>query len=199
MLTLFHAPHSRSSTVLQLIHEMGIADQIDLRRVDVQRMDGSGRIDPANPHPEGKVPYLLDGATPVRERGAIMLHLTDLFPKAGLGCPIGDPQRGEYLSWLFYYQGVVEPVIVAHWAQISHPAFAATFREYDAMIAQIEAGLRKGPWLLGARMTAADLLMAGPFAKFAHELPPMPPAMTDWVARYEALPSSAWLEAQDAA
>jgi glutathione S-transferase len=112
MPTLYHAPFSRSSSILALIEEMGVADRIDVVEVGVARPDGSGGPDPRNPHPESKVPYLVCGEDQVRERGAIALHLTDLFPKAGLDRPVGDPQRGAFLSWLFYYQGVMDPVLV---------------------------------------------------------------------------------------
>ena len=46
MLTLFHAPMSRSSRIVTLIDEMGIADQITLKVVNITRMDGSGGADP---------------------------------------------------------------------------------------------------------------------------------------------------------
>jgi len=69
MPTLYHAPQSRSTSILVLIEEMGIADRIDIREVTVARQDGNGGRDPRNPHPEGKVPYLTDGKDHVRERG----------------------------------------------------------------------------------------------------------------------------------
>ncbi|MCZ3218549.1 glutathione S-transferase N-terminal domain-containing protein, partial [Acinetobacter baumannii] len=93
--------------------------------------------DPANPHPEGKVPYLTDGDDAVRERGAIMLYLTDKYTAAGLGPLAGEPGRGAYLSWLSYYQGVIEPLIILKWANVSHPAIAAGLRDTDTMFARL--------------------------------------------------------------
>lgn len=58
MLTLCHAPNSRSSRILTLIEEMGIRDEVALRPVTIRRFDDSGGPDAANPHPEGKVPLL---------------------------------------------------------------------------------------------------------------------------------------------
>lgn len=54
MLTLFHAPQSRSSRIVTLIDEMGIGDKIEIKHVSIPRQDGSGQRDPANPQPEGK-------------------------------------------------------------------------------------------------------------------------------------------------
>lgn len=44
MLTLFHAPHSRSSRIVWLIEELGA--EVDIRYVDIQRADGSGAETP---------------------------------------------------------------------------------------------------------------------------------------------------------
>ena len=182
MLTFYHAPNSRSTSVLQLLHELGVTDQVETRIVTIPRQDGSGARDPSNPHPEGKVPYLTDGADHLRERGAIILYLTDRFPQAGLGRPVGDPQRGEYLSWLFWYQGVFEPVAILSWAGIDHPMVRDSLRDYDTAIQRLDEVLRRQRYLLGDSFSAADLLCAGPFAWFGDQLPATP-AIKDWVAR----------------
>lgn len=182
MPTLYHAPNSRSTSILALVEEMGIADRIDVVEVTVARQDGSGGPDPRNPHPEGKVPYLTDGEDHVRERGAIVAYLTDKFPEAGLGRPVGHPQRGAFLSWLFYYQGVMEPVLVLDWAKIEHPAFHATFRDLDGVFARLSETLDGQPYLLGEDYSAIDLLLSSPF----HWLPdalPAQPSIQDWVWR----------------
>ncbi|MEV8468726.1 glutathione S-transferase family protein [Fluviibacterium sp. DFM31] len=182
MPTLYHAPNSRSTSILVLIEEMGIADRIDVIDVTVARQDGSGGPDPRNPHPEGKVPYLTDGEDHVRERGAIVAYLTDKFPEAGLGRPVGHPQRGAYLSWLFYYQGVMEPVLVLDWAKIDHPVLHATFCDLQAAIARLSEALDGQPYLLGDEYSAVDLLLSSPF----HWLPDAMPkdlSIQAWVKR----------------
>lgn len=177
---LYFSPNSRSDTVVTLVRMLS-AD-VDLREVTIVRQDGTGRRDPANPHPEGKVPYLVDGDDAVRERGAIMLYLTDAYPDAGLGPLPGEAQRGDYLSWLFYYQGVIEPLCILKWANISHPAITAGLRDFDTMIERLAEPLRRGPWLLGQRFSAADMLCSSPFFWFT-EMMPADPAIRDWVAR----------------
>ena len=92
MLTLVHAPRSRSSRFLWLLEETG--EPYDIQYVSIRRSDGSGALDPANPHPHGKVPVLKDGASTVFEQTAIALYLADKFPDARLGPAIGDPARG---------------------------------------------------------------------------------------------------------
>ncbi|MEM7566851.1 MAG: glutathione S-transferase family protein [Pseudomonadota bacterium] len=181
MPTLYHAPLSRSSTILALIEELGVTDRIDLVEVTVARQDGSGGPDPRNPHPEGKVPYLVNGTDHVRERGAIALYLTDLFPEAGLGRPVGHPQRGAFLSWLFYYQGVMEPVLVLDWAKIEHPALYATFRDLQAILDRLAEGLEGQPYLLGD-YSAVDMLLSSPF-QWLPEAMPQEPSVRAWIER----------------
>ena len=182
MLTFYHSPNSRSTSVMVLLHELGITDQVKTVTVTIPRQDGSGTRDPANPHPEGKVPYLTDGTDFVRERGAIVLYLTDRFPAAGMGRAVGHPQRGEYLSWLFWYQGVFEPVAILSWTGLSHPALTASLRDYDTAIQRLDEVLTRQPYLLGADFSAVDLLCSGPFAWFRDRMPATP-AILDWVAR----------------
>ena len=95
MLTLIHAPRSRSSRFLWLLEEIGAPYEIQY--VSIRRSDGSGALDAANPHPHGKVPLLKDGATVVFEQTAIALYLSDKFPDAKLGPAIGDPREGRFL------------------------------------------------------------------------------------------------------
>jgi glutathione S-transferase len=176
--------------VKQLVHELGIEDKIKVEVVTIPRQDGTGARDPVNPHPEGKVPYLVDGEDHVRERAAIILYLTDRFPEAGLGRPVGHPQRGQYLSWLVWYQGVLEPVTILNWTGLSHPALTSSFRDYDTAIQRLDEVLSKQPYLLGQEYSAADLLAAGPFAWFGDQMPATP-AVKAWVARCLARPSVA--------
>ena len=180
MATLYHSPNSRSSSLVALIEELG-AD-VEIKEVTITRNDGSGGPDPENPHPEKKVPYLVDGDEKIRERGAIVLYLTDKYPEAGLGPIEGQPGRGDYLSWLFYYQGIIEPVGVLHFIGLTHPALTATFRDFDTMIDRLAAVLEQQPYLLGDKYSAADLLCSSPFS-WAPELMPDNAAIRDWVAR----------------
>lgn len=184
---LYHAPNSRSSSITALIDELG-AD-VEIVTVTIPRQDGSGAPDPRNPHPEKKVPYLVDGTQHIRERGAIILHLTDSYPTAGLGPVHGAPGRGEYLSWLFYYQGVMEPLMILHWAQIDHPAITASLRDYATMLARLSEALRDKPYLLGNDYSAADLLCSSPFLWFP-DFTPDDPAIKAWLHRCSTRPSA---------
>lgn len=189
MLTLIHAPNSRSTRILMLIDEMGIWDKIEVRPVNIVYRDGSGHVDANNPHPEGKVPVLIHDGTVITESGAIMLYLTALFPDSGLAPKPGNPLRGEFLTWLFWYQGIMEPVMMAQAMGLMNPAFARNFRGMPEIAARLNAALAKGPWLCG-EYSAADMICASAFT-FLPQLTPDDASIRDWVARYQARPALA--------
>ena len=198
MLTLIHAPNTRSGRILALIDEMCLWDQIEIRHVDLINNDGSGHRDPANPHPEGKVPALIHDGTVITESGAILLHLTTLFPNTSLAPKPGTAQWGEYLTWLIWYQGVVEPVMMLQMMGLAHPGVTRNFRGMPEVASRLHHALAKGPWLCGDSYTAADLICASAFA-FMPQLTPDDPLIRDWVARYQARPALAAAKAYDTA
>lgn len=188
MLTLYHAPKSRSSRIVTLLMALDAMSEVDIRLTDIPRQDGSGARDPNNPHPEGKVPLLVteDGEM-IRESNAIMLYLTDRFP-SDLAPAVGAPGRGAYLSWLFWYGNVLEPAYVHQVAGLSHPVLTATFRGMPEAVAYLVAGLGEGrEFLMGDHFSAADLLIASPFLWFPEATPDVP-VIRDWVARCGAEP-----------
>ncbi|MGQ0564580.1 MAG: glutathione S-transferase family protein [Gemmobacter sp.] len=197
MLTLFHAPETRSTVIAALVEEMGIADRIEVRQVTIPRIDGSGACDPANPHPEGKVPALVHDGHVITERAAIILHLTSLFPSV-LAPTVGTPDWGAFVTWLAWYQGVFEPVLILEAAGVAHPWLDASLRDHRTAARRIRAALERGPWLLGDSYSAADLLVHSPYAWF-RDATPDDPLIRDWVARCMARPALLRVRAADAA
>jgi len=187
MLTLFHAPNSRSTRAVALLKELDALDQVRIEIVTVRRQDGTGQADPRNPHPEGKVPYLRQDDVGIGETIAIFQHLADLFPSRELNVPHGDPQRGAYLGWFAWYAGVMEPVIILDNLKITHPALQYTFRGKPEIHARLEAALAQNDFLLGDRFTAVDLLLASPYAWFGK---PGRPLIDAWVDRCTARPGA---------
>ena len=162
MLTLFHAPQSRSGRIVWLLEEIG-ADY-DIVYVDIFRaMTLTGARDPANLHPDGKVPALLHDEALVSESAAVALYLTDLHPEANLGASVGSPDRAAYVTWLAWTAGEMEP---AFWSRISGAAESDPNAKarYDAVIARLLAALATGPYLMGDRFTAVDVMIASALA-----------------------------------
>jgi glutathione S-transferase len=156
MITLHHSPNTRSTGALSLMEELGVP--YDLHVMDMKA--GENR-QPAYLaiNPMGKVPAIQDGEALITEQGAVFLYLADRFPEAGLAPAIGDPIRGPYLRWLVFYGSSFEPAVVDH-ALKRDPAPAAMcpYGDYDTVIETLRAALAKGPWILGERFSAADVL-----------------------------------------
>jgi len=184
MLTLFHAPKSRSTRMIWLLEELGAPYAI--KTVDIVRPSGGAR-DPANPHPHGQVPALIDEGVLITESAAIALYLTDRFRERPMGPAVGDPLRGPYLTWLAYYAGVLEPVITARWSGKAGEAENAT---YEIMDGQLKAALERGPWLLGEDFSAADILFIS-LLQFARQMLPPHAVYDEWLARAQARPALA--------
>lgn len=197
MLTLFHSPQSRSSAIVTLIEEMGIQDWVKVREVTIPRIDGSGGRDPANPHPEGKVPAVVHDGQVITERAAIILHLTSLFPDSGMAPAVGTPEWGVFAAWLAWYQGVLEPTFIMEVAEVTHPWMTAALRDHKTAVDRLRAALDKGPWLMGDSFSAADLLCHAPYAWFTEAMPE-DPVVRDWIARCMARPARAKVQAADA-
>ncbi|MGL4282059.1 MAG: glutathione S-transferase family protein [Albidovulum sp.] len=196
MLTLFYAPQSRATRIIRLLDEMGARDRVKIRPVTIPRRDGSGARDPSNPHPEGKVPVLVDGGEVITESNAIMLYLTDTLGDGRVGPRHGEAGRGSYLAWLAWYGNVVEPVMVAAAAGISHPYLTSAFRGQEEIAARLSAALAARPYLMGKHPTAADILVASPFLFFP-DFTSDDPKIRDWVKRCGTLPSTASAAAFD--
>lgn len=199
MLTLYYSPRSRATRALALTHELDIRDKIRYEYVSIPRVDGSGSADAHNPHPDRKVPALMDGETLITESLAILLFLTDMFPEAGVGPVVGDPDRGPYLAWLAYYAGVMEPVYNAQVAGVGdHPVFRASFRGVPEVEARLISTFADGrPYLLGARFSAADLLVQSPYMWFPDGAP-KDAKVQAWIDRVAARPSYAWAQGFEA-
>jgi glutathione S-transferase len=142
-------------------------------------------------NPMGKVPALRDGAVEVAESGAVLAYLGDRYPEAGLAPAIADPDRGRYLQWLFFSGSCLEPALGEKVGKATPNPMQNGWGSYDRVMAVIEAGLAGGPWLLGERFSAADVLMGTDLNFVCRIVPLVPetPAITAYLGRCTARPA----------
>ena len=197
MITLYHRPKTRSTRFIWLLEELGAPYEI--KEVTTRTREG-GAPDPANPHPHGKVPAIADDGQVVFESPAIALYLTDKFPTAGIGPAIGDATRGAYLSWLVYYGSALEPALMSKFMNVAVPVGTAGWVELGPTIDALVKQLSAGPFMLGAKFSAADVLYASTFAMFgASPIMPKSPVIDGYVARCLERPAYARAAAKEAA
>jgi len=195
MLTLYHAPQTRSSRIVWLLEELGAPYEIVY--TDIIRSSG-GTPDPKNPHPDKKVPALVHDGILITESAAIVLYLTDLFPEADIGPRIGETNRGPYLTWLSYYAGVIEPVVAFQFAGLADNAgLARTFRGREEFHQRILDALDKGSYLLGEKFSGADILLAS-LGIWVRDMLPRTEAMDAYLERCLSRPALAAAGTRDA-
>jgi glutathione S-transferase len=154
---LYWCPRTRAFRAAWMVEEIGRPYE----RVAIDVRDDAARADPAfrAASPMGKVPALVDGDARLWDSGAICLYLADAYPEAGLGVAIGDPARAAFLQWTLYTNAVVEPAMGEKFGGRPVNTLQNGYGSFDLMIATLVAGLSPGPWILGLRFTAPDVLL----------------------------------------
>ncbi len=195
--TLYHSPHTRSSGTLVLLEELGAEHDLHLLNMKAGEQRGAAYL---AVNPMGKVPALRHGAALVTEQAAVFMYLAELYPEAGLAPPIGDPLRGPYLRWMVYYGSCFEPALVDR-AMKREPAAPSTspYGDYDTMLATLTDQLARGPYLLGERFSAADVLWGTALTwTTMFKLVPELPVLAAYMERVNARPAVARARERDA-
>jgi glutathione S-transferase len=164
MIELHHYPGTAAMVPHIVLEEIGVP----YRRVHVDRMADAHK-QPAylRLNPNGLIPVLIDGDIVLYETAAIVLHLCDRHPQAGLAPTLGTPERSQFYKWLvwstntfqstlllwFYPERWVDEGNEAGAAQVKRHAQARVALLLDQLEAQLVAG---GPWFLGGAYSAVD-------------------------------------------
>lgn len=153
---LYWAPRTRARRVLWMLEELGQP----FERVHLDIRDPASRTEAfLRVSPMGKVPALEDGATCLWDSGAICAWLADQYPQAGLAPPVGHADRGRYLQWLMFTNSVVEPAMGERVGGGAAAPGRNGWGSWDLMLRTFRDGVREGPWVLGQRFSAADVLL----------------------------------------
>jgi glutathione S-transferase len=196
-ITFYHAPNTRSSGTLLLLEELSAP--YDLKLLNTK--EGEHRK-PAYlaVNPMGKVPCIEHAGAVVTEQVAIALYLADLFPEAGLAPALNDPLRGPYLRWLVFYAASFEPAVIDRARKIEADNRAMLpYGDFETMLNTVENQLKKGPWILGERFTAADAIWGSGLGwTVMFKLVPELPAIKAYLERFFARPAVGRAKAKDA-
>ena len=116
-------------------------------------------------NPLGQVPVLIlpDGSI-MTESAAMVLHVIDQAPDAGLAPAPGDPDRPAFLRWLVFLVASIYPTFTygddpsryVNEQAARDELRAVTDAECQRYWRQIETSIA-GPWMLGDRRSALDL------------------------------------------
>ena len=162
--TLYYAPGSASFLVHWLLLELKVPHE--LRLVDfASRAQKSPEYLALNPN--GVVPTLVIDGKPQHEAAALALWLAETHPQAGLMPAVGDPQRLDFLQWMFDLAHEVQPLLRQWWypGEVAGEANAEAVhahcaRRLGAHWQRIDAHLQAhGPYLLGDAPCVADFYL----------------------------------------
>ncbi|PWK92563.1 glutathione S-transferase family protein [Fulvimonas soli] len=181
----YHAPQSRSRGTLNLLEELEADYELRVLDLEATRQPAYLAVNPM-----GKVPAILHRGMLVAEQPAVMIYLADLYADRGLAPALDDPLRGPYLRWLVFYGSCFEPALIDRSMQRElAPPSRSPYGSWDDVMNALTGQLAAGPWLLGGRFTAADVLWGTALHwTIGFRLVPELPLLREYVDRVHARP-----------
>ena len=201
MITLFWCPQTRASRILWLLEEMN--EPFEVRMIDIRDPEAKGDPDFVAASPMGKVPAILDstpnGVVQMADSASIGLYLADRYPASGLAPAVTDPSRGQYLYWMTYTPGVIEPAMMERFNNWEVSPANCGWGNFNLMVEVLEKELEDSQWLLGEQFSAADV-MVGSSVYFMQKFGILPdnPVLEAYAERCLARPAYQKALARDA-
>ncbi len=165
MIQLHYFPGNASMTPHLLLEEMGLPFELKL----IDREHGALQSpEYLALNPNGLIPVLVDGDLVLYETAAIVLHLVDTHPEAGLSPAPGTAERAHFVKWLVWLAASLQSQMTYYFHTDRYLApgnkdgvaqlKAAVEAKIAGLIDQIDARLAAsgGPWMMGERFSAID-------------------------------------------
>jgi glutathione S-transferase len=194
---LYYNPMSRARIAHWMLEEAGAP-----YRMELVNFEKGEHKKPAflTVNPMGKLPALAHRGVVVTESAAICAYLADAFPAAGLAPPVSSPERGTYYRWFFFGAGCVDPAMLDKMMDrppVARPG-ANGYGSYDDTMNTLEKALSPGPFILGDRFSAADVLVGSQlrFGMVMMKCIEPRPAFTAYVERLLNRPAAKRVEQQ---
>ncbi|PFH11577.1 glutathione S-transferase [Collimonas sp. PA-H2] len=187
-ITFFHCPNTRSKGTRILLEELGADYELHALNMKAGEQRSAAYL---AINPMGKVPAIKHGEALITEQGAVFLYLADLYMDKGLAPALDDPLRGPYLRWMVYYGSCFEPAVVDR-AQKNPPASLSTcpYGDFDTMLKTVTDQLQQGPYMLGEKFSAADILWGTALTwTTGFQIVPMSPVIQAYIDRINARPA----------
>lgn len=154
--TLYYAPQTRASATLALLEELDAPYRLHILNLKVGEQLQNDYL---AVNPMGKVPAIRHRGETVTEQVAIFIYLSETFRDAGLAPRPGESGRGRFLRWMAFYGACFEPALMDRAAgRTPLPRGMSPCADFDTVCAMIARQLSSAPYLLGDRLSAADIL-----------------------------------------
>jgi glutathione S-transferase len=173
-----------------LLEEIGAAYELVWFSKTPADVEALRRVNPA-----GKIPALvLPDGTVLAESAAILIHLTNAHPEAGLAPPAGSSAHARFLQWMVFlsanlYEAVLRYYYSERYAttgEAAAPAIKAqALKDYGAHLARVHGEL--SPYVLGGKLSAADPYLHMLAAWYPEEEAPLAPRLPKLAQHAELL------------
>ena len=162
--TLYGSRSTASLVVHWLLIELDVPHTLHLLDFDKNEQKSPEYL---KLNPAGVVPTLIMDGQAITEAPAIVMHLADCHPKAGLVPAAGSPERAQYYRWMLFMANTLQPAYRAWF----YPTEIAGVENVEAVKQharqKIEAAWQRvadhleagGPYMLGEKLSAADFLL----------------------------------------
>jgi glutathione S-transferase len=198
MYQLHYFPSNANAAPHMVLEELGLSYDLVLvdRAKNAQKSNDYLKI-----NPNGRIPTLVDGDLVLFEAVAIVLHLVDQHPEAGLAPKVGTPERAKFYQWMtFLTNSLQEELMIWQYPdRLTGDDAAATEAvkrgaetRAGAYLDVIERHLKEhGPLFLGETLSAADfyLVMLARWARPMTNPPRSRPNIAKLLDMITALPS----------
>ncbi len=161
MITLWHAPRSRSVRVHWLLEELDIPYRLETVEFVPPSVPFAQRT------PFGKFPAIEDGDVRMFESGAIVEYLLERYGNGRLAPAPGSTARATFLQWIHFAEATAFPPLGnMAWHTIVKqdadqvPGAMADYRGWAlAALDVVERALAGKHYLLGGELSGADIMM----------------------------------------
>jgi len=198
MYQLHYFPSNANAAPHMLLEEIGVKYGLVLvdRVNNAQKSRAYLKI-----NPNGRIPTLVDENLIVSEAAAIVLHLADQHPAAGLAPQVGTPERAKFYQWLIFLTNSLQEELMT-WQYperlagddatatevVKRGAEARASKFLDVVEDHLKAN---GPLFLGGQLSAVDFyfVMVSRWARPMSKPPRSRPSIAKLLDKVTALPS----------
>jgi glutathione S-transferase len=208
MIKVHHLNNSRSQRILWMLEELRVAYEVVRYERNPKTMLAPAALKAV--HPLGKSPVIEDNGRIIAESGAIIDYLGQMYGQGSLWPDAESPAYRQVSYWLHYAEGSLMPPLLLKLVfdtvrKRPMPFFAKPVArricdevtrqfvgpQIETHLGFVESQLERREWLVGERLSAADIQMSFPLeaamargTEQGHH-----PNIAAYVARFQARPA----------
>ena len=193
MITLYYTSKTRAQRVRWLLEECQL--EYDLIHIDLFNGEGFSEAY-LKISPLGHVPVLQDCDTTQSETGAICQYITQKYAAHHFQPDKNSTQYMKYLQWMYFVSSTLEPPLweiqLHSWIlpkqRRSSEAIIIANERYEPIVKMVNDELSKKPYILGDKLSTADLLLSSTLAWHKRSLK-VYPVLSDYVDKLFSRPA----------